>query len=211
MRVFITAGPTWVKIDDVRVLTNVFTGKTGVYLAQKLAAKKNAVTLLMNDHCLGKIKVKGVKVMTFRYFDEFKAACVKQLKQNHYDAIIHSAAVSDYVTKKVYKGKIPSRLKSLEIKLKPADKVIKHMRSLAPDSLLVQFKLEAKRRGLIEKAHASLRGNDSDLVVANAYEDIKAGYKGYIISRLKQVIEVRSKESLACNLVALIKLLAGRN
>ena len=35
MKVLITAGATWVKIDDVRIITNRFTVNTGLYLAKE--------------------------------------------------------------------------------------------------------------------------------------------------------------------------------
>jgi len=35
-KILITAGPTWVPIDSVRVISNVATGKTGILLAEKL-------------------------------------------------------------------------------------------------------------------------------------------------------------------------------
>ena len=46
-KILITAGPTWVRLDDVRVITNVFTGKSGVALAESLARKGHTVTLLL--------------------------------------------------------------------------------------------------------------------------------------------------------------------
>ncbi len=44
MKVLVTAGSTWTKIDDVRIITNRFTGKTGLGLAQGL--KKKVIRLL---------------------------------------------------------------------------------------------------------------------------------------------------------------------
>jgi phosphopantothenoylcysteine synthetase/decarboxylase len=32
-RVLVTAGPTWVAVDGVRVITTVFTGETGLNIA----------------------------------------------------------------------------------------------------------------------------------------------------------------------------------
>ena len=39
MKVLITAGPTWIKVDDVRVITTIFSGNTGIFLAKNF--KKN--------------------------------------------------------------------------------------------------------------------------------------------------------------------------
>jgi phosphopantothenoylcysteine synthetase/decarboxylase len=194
MRVLITAGATWVKIDDVRILTNRFTGRTGLYLAKGLKKKGHSVTLLANPHCLGKIK--GLKTHYYHYFDDFKKQVVKLLKSNRYDAIIHTAAVSDYKLKKTYKGKIASAKKTLNLQLIPTEKVIKTIRRLAKKSLLIQFKLEAERKALLAKAYQSLKKNRSDFVVANAFVDLHGGYKGFLMDRGGEITYINSKDSL---------------
>lgn len=70
-RVLITAGPTWVAIDKVRVISNTATGATGKILAQQLANKGAKVTLLINAEnscCLNK----KIKILPFRFFDQLK-------------------------------------------------------------------------------------------------------------------------------------------
>ena len=107
MKVLVTAGSTWIKIDDVRIITNRFTGKTGLGLAQGLKKKGHSVTLLANPHCLG--KVGELKIVPYYYFEEFKREVFKILKKQSYDLIIHNAAVSDYKLVKPFKGKISDR------------------------------------------------------------------------------------------------------
>jgi len=202
MRILVTAGSTWIKVDDVRILTNRFTGKTGLYLAKGLKRKGHSVTLLINPHCVGKIK--SLKVIFYQYFEEFKWKVAKAIKKQRYDAIIHNAAVSDYKLKKPLKGKIPSgRPRSL--KLVPTEKIIKCIRTKAPNSLLIQFKLEPKQRGIINKAYKSLRENKSDFVIVNALEDLKTGYKGFLIDKDKKVISLKSRESLLIALDRIIR------
>jgi len=203
MRILVTAGSTWIKVDDVRILTNRFTGKTGLYLAKGLKRKGHSVTLLINLHCVGKIE--GLKVIPYQYFEEFKWEVAKAIKKQRYDAIIHNAAVSDYKLKKLLKGKIPSG-RSRSLKLVPTEKIIKRIRAKAPNSLLIQFKLEPKQRGIINKAYKSLRENRSDFVVANALEDMQAGYKGFLISKDKKVISLKSREFLLTALDRVIRL-----
>ena len=209
MKVLITAGSTWTKVDDVRILTNRFTGKTGLYLAQGLKRKGHTVTLLINPHCLGEAipsgvgKIKSLKAIPYRYFEEFKRKVSKAIRKQYYDVIIHSAAVSDYRVKKPYSGKISSG-KCRSLKLIPTEKIIKRIRRLAPKSLLIQFKLEPKRKGIINKAYKNLRENKSDFVIANALEDLKVGYKGFLIDWDKKVISLKSRNSL---LIALDKII----
>ncbi|MCF7872623.1 MAG: hypothetical protein K9L80_00235 [Candidatus Omnitrophica bacterium] len=195
MKLLITAGSTWAKVDKVRVLTNRFTGKTGLYLANKLSDKGHKVTLVINPYSVG--KVTSINSLYFHYFAEFKKKITDLLKSNNFDAIVHTAAVSDYLPRIEKKGKIPSGEKNINISLSPAPKIIKIIRKLAKDSILIQFKLEAKKRGIIDKAYQSLKENSSDYVVANALEELKKGYKAVLIDRQKNLVDITSKDDLA--------------
>lgn len=200
-KILITAGATWIKLDQVRILTNRFTGRGGLYLAKGLKAKGHQVTLIANSHCFE--KPKGIRFLDYRYFDQFDKQVRGALKAANYDLIIHMAAVSDYKLNKTLPGKTPSGRKSINLRLVPAKKIIKTIRSLAKKSLLVQFKLEATRKGLIDKAYQSLKENKSDFVVANALEDL-GNYRAWLIDRRKKVIELESKKALADTLAAII-------
>jgi len=201
MRVLVTAGATWVKVDDVRILTTVFTGNTGLRIAQGLACAGHQVTLIINTHCLPDLRAQNLRVLPFRYLDELEAAVVKELLTNPCDAIIHSAAVSDYEIANVYKGKIASNKKELALKLAPAPKIIKIMRKLSPRAVLVQFKLEAKSKGLLKKAYASLKKNNSDFVVANSYQDICCRYKAYLLDKSGKAKLVSSLDQMVSALI----------
>jgi len=194
MRVLVTAGATWIKVDKVRIITNVFTGKTGLYIAKSLKKKGHKVTLLMNPHCTGKIK--GIKSVYFRYFDEFKKEIKSILNKQKYDVIIHSAAVSDYKIKNITEGKIPSGRKNIKLDLFPAEKIIKIIRKKSKDSLLIQFKLEANRKEIIDKAYESLKKNKSDFVIANSFSDLTTSYKSFLVGRDKSIKILRSKKGL---------------
>ncbi|MBD3264775.1 MAG: hypothetical protein GF375_06710, partial [Candidatus Omnitrophica bacterium] len=194
MKILVTAGSTWVKIDEIRILTNKFRGVTGLKIARGLQKKGHVVKLLINPHCTGKIT--GIPVKYFRYFDEFKNAVTSMLKKDKFDAIIHSAAVSDYILLRTLPGKVSSGKPDLTLRLWPAEKIIKRIKSLARGSLVIQFKLEIEREGLIEKAYRSLIANGSDAVVANALDDLKKGYSCFLIDRGRKVKEVKSRTVL---------------
>ena len=204
MKVLITGGPTWIKVDDVRILTNIFTGNTSLFLAKYFSRRGNKVTLLLNPHRI-KALPKNPKIIYFRYYADLKKRLQNQLKAKSFDAIIHSAAVSDYKTTKPSKGKISSKKNKINLELVPTQKLIGFIRKYAKKSCLVQFKLEVNRKGLLHKAYASLKRNRADFVVANVLKDLRSGYKGFIIDKKKRIIEVNSKDSLAFNLYKLIK------
>ena len=203
MKILVTAGATWSKIDDIRIITNRFTGKTGLYLAKELKKKGHSVTLVINPHCVG--RVKGLKTVYYHYFEEFKERILRVLKENKYDAIIHTAAVSDYRVKNALRGKIPSRKKSFALSLVPTEKIIKMIRRKAKEAVLIQFKLQPKRRTIIEKAYKSLKENKSDFVVANALEDVYFGYRAFLIDRDKNITPIDSRRALITTLDKVIR------
>lgn len=198
MKVLITAGSTWAKVDRVRIFTSCFSGKTGLYLAKALAKKGYQVTLLLNPHAVGKVsRVSGVKIIYFYYFQELKQKLEESLTRQKYRAIIHSAAVNDYLAKKPLNSKIKSGGKNLKLELKPAPKLIKRIRKLSPDSLVFQFKLEAGSKGIIDKAYRSLQSNRADFVIANSFSDLASGYKACIIDAQKGKLFIFSRRQLA--------------
>jgi len=195
-KILITAGPTWIKVDDVRIITTIFSGNTGIFLARNFKKHGASVTLIINSPHLNTEKLSGIKIIPFRYFEEFKDKITKELKGSHYDTIIHSAAVSDYKLNRVFRGKIASGKKSLTLKLTPAEKIIKIIRKLQRNATLIQFKLEVKRKNLPKEALKSLKGNRSDFVVANALEDLRVKYKSFILDKRKNITAINSKMNL---------------
>ena len=91
-KILITAGPTWVAIDDVRVISNIATGTTGALIAAQARKLGLEVTLVCGP-CELKICEAAVRVKRFTFFDELRALLRNELHRTRYDIIIHSAAV----------------------------------------------------------------------------------------------------------------------
>ena len=202
-RILITAGPTWVPIDNVRVISNVATGETGILLANKLQHLGARVTLLLGPVggcCLNK----KIKLINFRFFEELKDKIIRELKTKKYDAVIHSAAVSDYRPKKIYSEKLNSGIKNLKLNLAPTEKIIDLIKKINNSLILVGFKFEAKisKRKLIDRTVALIRRARLDLAVANTIN--KNGYSSYIIDRSKLHGPLFSKKNMIDKLVNLI-------
>lgn len=209
-KILVTAGPTWVGIDRVRVMTNISSGKTGCIIAKKAKEKAAEVKILLGPGRLEEFSpmfLRGIKVIRYYYFDELLNLMKKEISTRNYDVIIHSAAVSDYIPTHQYKDKIPSGKNSLIIKLKPSIKIIRRIKEWHPDIFLVQFKLEVgkKRKELIDIGYKSMIENKADLVVVNDLNKIsKERYEAFIISSEKTVIKVYSRKNLANNLLKII-------
>ena len=209
LKALVTAGPTWVPLDKVRVITSIFSGGTGLNIAWAFANAGAETTLLLGP---GFVRVSPeqkelIEVKRFKYFREFESLLDSTLNENKFDIIIHSAAVADYEPEDFRNEKIPSGYDELQITLKPTPKLIKMIREKAPDAFLVQFKLETGKTAeeLISAAWQALADSGGDIVVANLLEDItETTHRAYIINPARKVLTVENKAQLSAQLVSLI-------
>ena len=203
-RILITAGPTWVSLDTVRVISNIASGETGILLAQALARKGARVTLMLGP-VKADYKNNSVKVINFRFFNELRSLLKNELEKKRYAVIIHSAAVADYAPSGPGKHKkISSGLKALRLNLKPTPKIIDSLRKINPGSFLIGFKFEPdlQKNELLARANRLMKRAGLDLIVANSICEKK--YIAYLISAEKYSGPFFSKKSMVKNLVRLI-------
>lgn len=203
-KILITAGPTWVPIDDVRVISNVSSGELGTLLAKSAVASGAKV-----DFFLGPVNRpleldKKIKLVRFTYFHELLRFVTRALKSKKYDVIVHCAAVSDYWTKP-RKGKISSDSSELILRLKRAPKIVDIMRRLNPEAFLVMFKLEGEVSDavLLKRALEAMKRAGADLVIANRF--VGKSYRGFILGARDILARTVSKKALASKLFSIIK------
>jgi phosphopantothenoylcysteine decarboxylase/phosphopantothenate--cysteine ligase len=182
--VFITAGPTWVPIDNVRVISNIATGETGILLAEELNNLGAKITLLLGPVgicCLNR----KIKIIRYKFFDDLRNRIEDELRSKKYDIVIHSAAVSDYKTKRIYPFKVKSGIKNWKINLVPAQKVINLIKEIDSSLFLVGFKFEPKANcsSLIEKTKDLIRRARLDLAIANTINN--NSYRAYIMDKIQ--------------------------
>jgi len=206
MNILVTAGNTQTPVDDVRCITNIFTGRTGGQIAARAFDRGHAVTLL-TSHPAVLDAIPGVRDRTlpewrispYRTFDDLEAAMEKELTTGKFEAVIHAAAVSDYRVdgaftfhdgqfENVTAGKVKSSHPELWLKLTPTPKLVDKIRSVwGFTGVLVKFKLEvgltdAELLAVAEKARVH---SAADLISANTLEGYRecafvgAGPSGY--------------------------------
>lgn len=103
LRILVTAGNTITPIDRVRVITNIFTGRTGARIALHGHELGHAVELL-TSHPEVVAELPGERlpagrrcvVHAYRTFEELHELMARRVREGNFDALIHSAAVSDY-------------------------------------------------------------------------------------------------------------------
>jgi phosphopantothenate---cysteine ligase (CTP) len=178
MNLLITAGNTQAPVDRVRVITNVFTGRTGATLARTAWARGHRVTIVTSNpeslHDMPDPATdtdRRLTIVPYRTYDELTETLHAQVRAGGFDAVFHSAAVSDYLSGGVYApspgtffnartkqwerhgkppqmtehagGKIKSNEPELWLRLVRAPKLIDRFRSpWGFTGLLVKFKLE---------------------------------------------------------------------
>ena len=202
-KVLITAGPTWVPIDSVRVISNIATGRTGILLAREAARQGARVTLILGPYAEYNLK-KSIRLIHFRFFNELKDILKREIKNNKYDVVIHSAAVSDYKPKTCYMRKVKSNLKQWRLELVPTPKIIDLIKKIDRSVFLVGFKFEpaVKREILVGKAKSLLSRAKLDLVVANTVD--KNRYRAYITNQNRLYGPLKNKDALVEQLIDLI-------
>ncbi len=164
MRVLVTSGGTREPVDDVRVLTNRSTGRLGARLADELHARGHDVTLLHGEEAARPSR--DVTRHVFGTTDDLAALLAAHVPGH--DAVLHAAAVADYVPER-RAGKISSDAVELVLRLVRAPKLIDRLRGLAPDAVLVGFKLTsgADEAARTAAADALRRRARLDLVCVN--------------------------------------------
>ena len=178
MKIFITSGNTWVKIDPVRVVTNIFTGETGLNIANYLCEKKEDIVLAGSNSSLFQLKGNPkIEYRLFQYFEDLDLIIKNTITQYNPDVIIHAAAVSDYRPLTEHPTKIKSNSEEIDLgKWVPTKKLIRAMRQEYQfKGRLIQFKLETVENDeqLILLAQKSMQANQSDLCIANRLNDME--------------------------------------
>lgn len=103
MKILVTTGNTQTPIDQVRCITNIFSGRTGARIALEAHQRGHQVTLLTSHpQIIQELQAKFAprpdtwRMLPYRTFDDLRDLMAKELQGGGYDCLIHSAAVSDY-------------------------------------------------------------------------------------------------------------------
>ena len=191
MNLLVTAGNTQTPIDAVRCITNVFTGRTGTRIALEAYRRGHAVTLLTSQPNVVPELAPGIafdaarfRVTAYRTYDDLHELMARTIATEKYDAVVHSAAVSDYEVTGVFAGppgamadasagKVKSRHAELWLKLAPTKKLVDLIRAgWGFRGTLVKFKLEVgiSEPELLAVAEQSRLDSQADYMVANTLE-----------------------------------------
>jgi phosphopantothenoylcysteine decarboxylase/phosphopantothenate--cysteine ligase len=149
-RILVTAGGTRERIDSVRYIGNISSGRTASSLADELTSAGHKVTWLGAEDAV-KPELPSA-VVRFCSFDDLAQQLQTLLGASDYDAVIHAAAVGDFSVASVLaqdggpldstQGKLSSEA-DLLLRLKRNPKLLKRIRTWSknPEVRVIGFKL----------------------------------------------------------------------
>jgi len=221
MKILITSGHTIEKIDSVRHIANLSTGRLGAEIADCFAGHDDVseICYVCNE---GAAKPSAnVRVRHVCGIADLDSVISEEISGGGFDAVIHAMAVSDYSVKGVgsladlmigdgfekNSGKIPSDIESLLVLLTPTPKIIAKYRRLGFDGVLVGFKLLdcASEDELVERAYDLLQKNGCNFVLANNQQNLSIeGHVGYLVAPDKSYQKFESKAAIAQGIVGAV-------
>lgn len=170
--ILVTAGPTIEAIDPFRYITNHSSGKMGYAIAED-AAKRGAEVILVSGQTALECPA-NVRRINVRSTEEMYEAVHKHFEWA--DAVIKSAAVSDYRPKEASTHKIKKTGDNLILELVPNPDILKSLGERKTHQILVGF--AAETQNVVEYAEDKIRKKNLDFIVANNIAKAGAGFKG---------------------------------
>jgi phosphopantothenoylcysteine decarboxylase / phosphopantothenate---cysteine ligase len=171
LRVLVTAGPTEEPLDPVRFLTNKSSGKMGVAVARRAAARGASVTLVA-----GPLKTpppreaRHIPVRTAREMSDAVLRCFPET-----DVVIKAAAVADFRPASEQAGKMKKDEMGLSISLVKNPDILKMLgQQKRQDQILVGF--AAETHSALHHARKKLKEKNADMLVLNDVSKPGAGF-----------------------------------
>ena len=201
MKILITAGPTYERIDPVRFIGNYSSGKMGYAIADACADAGHEVTLVS-----GPVQIKpvnpNVMVVKVESAAQMLDAVMKYFSAA--DGAVLCAAVADFTPVYVADKKIKREGDNLVIELKPTADIAATVGKAKKDNqFLVGFALDTND----EEAHAidKMRRKNLDFIVLNSLNDKEAcfGYDTNKITIIRNTGEMKRFPLKSKKLVAL--------
>jgi len=202
-KILIIGGATAEPVDDIRILTNLSSGKTAISLVIN-AFERGADVELWYGYATE-------PVPSYISYKRFKtvADLLKLLKNNRikqFSSIIICAAIANYIPKK-QKGKIPSGKEKLSIECVQAPTILETLRSRVPYATIIAFKNEEKKIDIKRKTQQLLTKYHLDGAVGNTLAGFGANDNEILMltKKGKSNWKKGKKEELASFILDMIK------
>lgn len=214
MKILITAGGTREHIDEVRVLTNISTGKLGAQIANTIylnsevkkifyVCSKGSVLPVNDQQAIIEVHYADNVQEVYKIMETLVPMC---------DVVIHSMAISDFGFKesntKLKSNDPQAFIDSLKERIVVNPKIISFIKEWNPKTKLIGFKFEVNKTKdeLIDIAYESLVKNNCDYVIANDKQEMKDKnqHVAYIVDKNKNIIECAGKLDISLKIATKI-------
>ena len=215
MNVLITGGGCHEPIDGVRCITNTSTGMTSALITDRFIHAGASVTALFarQSHLPECAQAGHSRLRLLRYGTgkELSALMQTELTARPYDAVIHAAAVSDFIPSILTvngvprpagttTGKIPSG-SQLTVTFGPAPKIAASLRTWAAagkhsgKTVIICFKLtdEAGRAERLRAVTVLFAESSADYIVSNDLSGLKNGMHPFELFKKPENTETKPK------------------
>jgi phosphopantothenoylcysteine synthetase/decarboxylase len=165
-RVFLTCGPAYEPLDEVRRITNHSTGELGTLLAEALTGAGFHVVCFRGEGTT--FRPPPVEIRTFTTNASLER--LLQAEARHADAVLHAAALCDFGIQKLPGVK---KWKSQEapppLQLHPLPKLLPTLRSMFPKAVIVgwKYELDGDRESALTAGQNQLAANATDACAIN--------------------------------------------
>jgi len=201
-RILITAGPTIEKIDPVRAITNLSSGKMGYSIAEAAIEMGAEVTLVSGPTNLTAPEL--AKVVAVESGTEMLNAVMANITNQ--DIFISVAAVADYRVAKPSFEKIKKSNAALNIELVPNEDILAKVAALPNTPFCVGFAAESEN--LLAYAEEKRKQKNIPLIVANLVSEALGADESTLTLLDDQGTHALSKSSKAKSARALLSHIA---
>ena len=172
MRIVITGGPASEPIDQVRFITNQSTGELAVKLAQGFLAAGHQVDLFLGRGATWRLE----SAKFFQTNEDLCRLLGEMTDRGGVDAVLHAAALSDFgVARRMVSGrateaaKISSDAETIELRLVPKPKLIRHLRGWFSSAYIIgwKFELEGTPGDAVKEGVQQIELNRTNACVVN--------------------------------------------
>lgn len=183
--ILVTAGRTEEPLDPVRYISNRSSGKMGYAIAEVAQRRGAKVTLISGPSAL--TPPAEVNFIPVKRAEEMHSAVKSHFGKT--DALIMTAAVSDFIPRIISKEKIKRKDDNILLELKPGRDILKEMGKRKKKQILVGFSLETEDE--IKNSNRKLEEKNLDLIVVNNPDIPGAGFE--VDTNLVTLIDKKGK------------------
>lgn len=169
LKVVVSAGGSCEYIDQVRVITNLSSGKMGVAFARNAYLHHaKEVSLVHSPSVPPPVGIKSIPSLSS---DEFRKNL--EVEVEHSDLLIMSAAISDFKPLNHVSGKIP-RKDNLSLNLVSNPDIVAGLKKKFPHLFVLGFALETEN--YIDKARQKIKQKNLDMILVNSLQSLNNEY-----------------------------------